>query len=477
MIKYVEKFECNLPLEIPKYYDASLVSELKRVVDTVYARTRKLNAAWAFVQMDAPSDGGMNFGTFHALVAKVFRHYLEQNASAVFDAMSPRKVADLVEAFDTGENFPDLIDWSDTVDTFYDTAFVSTEDWELLRHFGIGGSDTGTIMGLSHFNSLEGLWHDKLGTPKRMDLDDGKNAIFDRGHFMESKVIQAFCDAKNAKVIPETRMFRSRKHPNATANLDAIVQLEDGSLAIFEAKTTVDAYSTTSNWYGSNVPSYYVTQTHHYMEVMDSPLLKKCFIGCIPTTDYELNGIYVGSVAGQKFFLHEIEYDAVYAGEIMQEEETFWSENIVKRRCPPPSHIGSLDNKVVLEYHKTPLTEKNVPEVTLSYEDAQTVLDSLVSLEDAYTTASNKLEKIKESRDAMRTEVRKLAMGATKVAFESKDKRKRVFITDCPTKGSARVDSKKLAEFFPEVYQKVVTQGTPTLRFKLTYTENTDPAQ
>ena len=37
--------------------------------------------------------------------------------------------------------------------------------------------------------------------------------------------------------------------------------------------------------------------------------------------------------------------------------------------------------------------------------------------------------------------------------------------------------SKKLAEFFPEVYQKVVTQGTPTLRFKLTYTENTDPAQ
>ena len=161
----------------------------------------------------------------------------------------------------------------------------------------------------------------------------------------------------------------------------------------------------------------------------------------------------------------------------MQEEETFWSENIVKRRCPPPSHIGRLDNKVVLEYHKTPLTEKNVPEVTLSYEDAQTVLDSLVSLEDAYTTASNKLEKIKESRDAMRTEVRKLAMGATKVAFESKDKRKRVFITDCPTKGSARVDSKKLAEFFPEVYQKVVTQGTPTLRFKLTYTENTDPAQ
>lgn len=76
MIKYVEKFECNLPLEIPKYYDASLVSELKRVVDTVYARTRKLNAAWAFVQMDAPSDGGMNFGTFHALVAKVFRFYL-----------------------------------------------------------------------------------------------------------------------------------------------------------------------------------------------------------------------------------------------------------------------------------------------------------------------------------------------------------------------------------------------------------------
>ena len=223
--------------------------------------------------------------------------------------------------------------------------------------------------------------------------------------------------------------------------------------------------------------STHVTQTLHYMEVMDSPLLKKCFIGCIPTTDYELNGIYVGSVSGQKFFLHEIEYDAVYAGEIMQEEDTFWSENIVKRRCPPPSHIGSLDNKVVLEYHKTPLTEKNVPEVTLSYEDAQTVLDSLVSLEDDYATTSKNLEKIKESRDAMRTEVRKLAMGATKVAFESKDKRKRVFISDCPTKGSARVDSKKLAEFFPEVYQKVVTQGTPTLRFKLTYSENTDPAQ
>lgn len=58
---------------------------------------------------------------------------------------------------------------------------------------------------------------------------DESQAVFDRGHFMEDNVVEAFLKLTDFKRIPETRMFRSKKYPHALADIDAIIQAPDGT--------------------------------------------------------------------------------------------------------------------------------------------------------------------------------------------------------------------------------------------------------
>ena len=110
---------------------------------------------------------------------------------------------------------------------------------------------------------------------------------------MEDRVIDAFLKLTGFKRIPETRMFRSRKYPHQTANIDGIVISPDGRIFVFEAKTTVA--ENWDAWKDGKIPRSYVPQTRQYPAVLDDDRVQGTYIGCLFIVDLIVGGLYVGS--------------------------------------------------------------------------------------------------------------------------------------------------------------------------------------
>ena len=172
-------FECNIDPKIPKYYHPEIYSRLVSTVALIHERTDKLNAA-----LDACSlKGCVTRGATFAGIAKTVFDYSTEK----FDAMTAKELASVVEMLYDGNDAEDRIEWPNAV-VLFDTRFVTTRDWEALRHIGIGGSDSSVLMGCSPYQSEEGLWYEKLGYPEYVSEEE-KQAVFDRGHFLEDTVI------------------------------------------------------------------------------------------------------------------------------------------------------------------------------------------------------------------------------------------------------------------------------------------------
>ncbi len=436
-------FECNLPRTIPAYYAPEICRKLQDCVNTVYRRTEKLNEACDKMQ----AEKHMRPATFHALAKKVF-----DNGSDHFDQMSIDNLCTLVGLLYTGEEYPDREEFPN-VDVMYDTAFVSTKDWEALRHFGIGGSDSSVLMGVNPYQTEEGLYFDKLGFPERVK-DEGRQAIFDRGHFLEPKVIETFCNMTGAVQIPETRMFRSRKHPASTANLDAVLRMPSGKLVIFEAKSAIDCYTKAEEWFGSNIPPNYVTQIHQYMGVMDDPRIEGVYIGMLPCTDHVVAGTYIGSAYNTDKYFHQYEArDEVYEEEILQAEEDFWKNHVEAGVKPAPSMNAALDRTVNERYKPTPKSVESVPVKTLLYEEYKGLYERLLAAEEQVKTKEKEFESISNYRDTIRNEIIELMDGAQEAQLTDKDGAPMVTIKNTLVRKES-IDIETLKQFFGDAYEK-----------------------
>lgn len=443
-------FECNLPKKVPGFYDVTIYSKLQATVDKVYARTDKLNKALA--------KSGMSFEVFHKMAKAIF-----DISSERFDKMTPTQLAKTAVALYDGSPVAPFMEWPNAI-VLYDTAFVANEDWEALRHFGIGGSDSSVVMGLSHFNTLEGLWFDKIGAPVLQE-EPGRQSIFDRGHYLEDRVIDTFCRMTGAVRIPETRMFQCVDYPNTTANIDGILLMPNGDLAIFEAKTTIDEFNTVSKWFNDHVPAYYVTQVHQYIRTLNDPRIKGGYIGCIPTKDVTVADTYMGSEVSKDFYHSFIERDDAREKEILEAESRFWNDYVVAGVKPAPSKDAELDKIVADKFKPNPVNTPGAPKKELPYEESADLLARLMDAEEEVTATKKLLDQQTNLRDTLRQEVIE-QMGAAKEA-EFKDRNgNTVFITKNTPIFKKGVDVKKLVEFHEDIYQ-LVRKDTSYTKFSV----------
>ena len=434
-------FECNLPKVIPSYYTPGIKAKLEACVDIVYARTAKLNEACNIMTAK-----GMRQATFHALAKKVF-----DNGAKRFDEMSADDLCTLVSLLNTGLEYPDRMEWPNVI-VLYDTAFVSTEDWEALRHFGIGGSDSSVVMGVCPYQTEEGLWYDKTGYPELVK-DDEKQAIFDRGHFLEPKVIEIFCQMTGAVRIPETRMFQSLRYPHSTANLDSVLLMPSGKIAVFEAKSAIDCYAKAEEWFGSNIPVNYQTQIHQYLGVMNDDRIEGVYIGMLPCTDHTLAGQYIGSEFDPgKYFHHFEEPDPIYEEEILASEEAFWTDFVETGIKPEPSKNSKLDREVAEKYTPTPLSDPNIPVADLAFAQYEDLYNRLSEAEEQVSLKKSELESLTNFRDTLRNEMLAAMEGAQEARLLNADGEP-LFIVKNTLVTRDGVDLKTLKEFFPDAYK------------------------
>lgn len=313
-------FEANLPEKAPLWLDARCAAAFTATMQTIRARMDLLECALEV--------SGMKGETFARYAQRLFAVAPDR-----FDSLNAEDIAGFAAMVDDGTEAPDRMVWPNAV-TVVDTAFVTTAEWESIRHIGIGGSDAAVVLGISPYRTPRGLYHDKVGTPRTDGKDSADSWVFARGHFMEDRVVEAFCKATGAKVIPETRMFASKKHPNCTANIDAIVRFDDGRMFVFEAKTTIR--KNWAAWADGRIPPQYVPQMRQYPAVLDDDRILGTYIGCLFTEDSVVAGLYLGSEwSGKEFVARYCERDKSIERQQLEAEEVWFRDHIEANDIPP----------------------------------------------------------------------------------------------------------------------------------------------
>ncbi len=149
-----------------------------------------------------------------------------------------------------------------------DTSNRSRDEWLDWRRKGLGGSDAAAVLGISPFRTARDLYYDKLGI---VTADDQENWVApEMGNLLEPLVARIFEKKTGLKIYQRKCMFQHPKCPWMLADLDYLVELPDGSIAILEIKTT--NYNAKDKWWYNGeeiVPVYYEAQGRHYMAVMN----------------------------------------------------------------------------------------------------------------------------------------------------------------------------------------------------------------
>lgn len=437
-------FECNLPRpeEIPQIYEPDLLLRMKEVCQLIRERHVKLENALHLAQA---MDKEFVAESFQRVAKGIFDMSNEN-----FDRMDAEELAKLSYAlWDHQKDDPRIEEW-DGAEVLYDTWFVSNKHWETLRHLGIGGSDSSVPQGCNHYQTRQGLFHDKRGTPEKI-IDHSKKAIFDRGHYIEDAVVNTHCRITGSVRIRETRMLRSKKYPHCTANIDAIIRQVDGTLAIFEAKTALPQKK--GDWAGEKIPPNYITQMRQYAGVLDDDRIVGIHIGMLPTGDITLDGAYLGSAWDAGDYTHHfLERDRDEEQRILRENEAFWNDYIALGIEPDASGDPVLDKEVANRYKETPLSEENHDTMIATYDSHKELLDQLRDAERKYGEVKKLIEAVETKRDNLRNQVIDV-LGSHEIAkFTDEDGKVELEIKNKVIRKTS-FDSKKMKEYYPDAYE------------------------
>ncbi len=208
-----------------------------------------------------------------------------------------------------------------------DTKNLSLDQWLEYRRLGIGGSDVGAILGLSPFRTARDIYFDKIGMKFANEQKDNWVAL-EIGHLLEDLVAKIFSEQTGLNIFQEKKMFFHPDYPFMLADLDYLVTMPDGTIAILEIKTT--NYHARNHWWKDGkevVPAYYEVQARHYMAVRG---VEHAFFCCL-----------YGNNESEVIIRH-LQRDRQYEEELIFSEEYFWNNHVEKRIPPPYTENGDL---------------------------------------------------------------------------------------------------------------------------------------
>lgn len=295
-------------------------------------------------------------------------------------------------------------------------------EWLKERQKGIGGSDVGAIMGVNSYKSAFEVYLEK--TEEITEVTECSEAAY-WGTRLEELVANEFYVRTGKKVRRDNRHLVHKEYPFMVANIDRRIVGED---AILECKTANSFKA--KEWEAEEVPGSYILQCQHYLAVTGA---KKCYIAVL--------------IGGQKFIFKEVERDEELIKIIINAEETFWNEYVVKRIAPPLD--GSFGaSRYINEKYKI---SDNSLKVNLKseYEDK---IRQYLNLKDQVKVLD---ENIKAIENSIKNELGNAERGSVSD-----------FIVVWKTLNSNRVDSKKLKEKYPDIY-KEVCKASISRRFEI----------
>lgn len=245
------------------------------------------------------------------------------------------------------------------------TKNMDKETWLEYRLKGIGGSDAGIVMGVNPFRSVMELWEEKTG---KKSISHAENRRQHFGHILEDVVRKEFERQTGFKVSLRNCIYQSIYNPYMIADVDGIVTEDDGSKAIFEAKTT-SAFNR-EPWEKGDIPAHYVCQVQHYMSVLG---LDKAYIACL--------------VGGQDFYWYMIKRDDEFISNMIEREKAFWGNVLTGTK---PDADGSK-----------PTTEYLNSEYTKPAKDKVVLPDDAADIASQYLALDEGIKELKKEKDLM----------------------------------------------------------------------------
>ncbi|HHY74066.1 MAG TPA: hypothetical protein GX497_12770 [Bacillus bacterium] len=294
------------------------------------------------------------------------------------------------------------------------TLEMSRFEWLHERTKGIGGSDSGIILGLNKYRTAFELWLEKTGQVEPVEIDN--EAIY-WGNEMENVVAKEFEKRTGKKVRRSNFMYSHPKYSFIKANVDRFVV---GESAVLECKTA-SAYLA-KEWEGDEIPSAYLVQIQHYLGVTGK---EKGYIAVL--------------IGGNRFVWKEIERDDELINMIFEAEKNFWEVNVLGGQAP------ALDGSSAAEQY---LKEK----YAVAEKDKEIVLPG------EYKDLLIQYEKVKNDENLIKTAKTEIE---NKIKAELKDAEKGItdsFLVTWKNQVQQRVDTKSLKEKFPDIYKQVLNE-------------------
>lgn len=263
------------------------------------------------------------------------------------------------------------------------TEGLANQDWLNYRRSGIGGSDAAAIMGASPFVTARDLFYDKKNLKPVNPYGEEENWVAKRvGHLLEELVAEIFSHKTGLDVYPIHKMFRHPIHPFMISDVDFFIDLPDGRTGLLECKTT--NYNCQDKWADNGIPLNYEYQVRHYMAVMD---IDVAYIACLFGNNEN------------EFFIRKIERDLVEE-ELIQAEEHFWNEYVLKNIEPPYTEKPDLVLKSLQEHIGA--ANGKLPQLVLS--------KSHIKKLDKYTELAERKKELDAERRRIETEQKQLSV-------------------------------------------------------------------
>lgn len=301
----------------------------------------------------------------------------------------------------------------------------SEEEWHELRSQGIGGSDTGAIMGISKYKTPLKVYKVKKG----IVTEDVSNVVaVKKGKDLEALirdlyVVPHFREMGYHVVHPEC-MFVNKTCPWLRANLDGIAvplvqPTSYHSNLVIEIKWVSEHGEV--NWDGDEyfgVPADYYAQVQHYMTVTGA------------------TNAYVCALFDRDWSMHyyRIPYDITFATRLLSDTEKFYRINLLQGI--PPMLNPALDKEDAVK------ALDNMPK-TFSYSD------ELSGKCEHYLYLKSNIKELSAEADALQQEILQgyysgvLPTGAYSVSISKATR--------------SGIDTAKLKEEYPDVYEACVT--------------------
>lgn len=196
-------------------------------------------------------------------------------------------------------------------------------EFHARRAKGIGGSDIGVILGLSEYNTPEGLWEEKVGIRPG---DDSWNADKERGIAFETLALQRF-ERRTGYAVTRIAPSVHPDHPWMLASTDAMAIIE-GEEVVAEVK--VPSLGKFSRIKREGLPYTWQLQGQWYMMVKGWK--KVVFVIFCPDRMADLHFIVEENLEQQKM--------------IFEAAREFWT--LVENMTPPKNVIREVQDQQIV---------------------------------------------------------------------------------------------------------------------------------